>query len=310
MLDTSCFEPGTVLWLPKRRDLPFNSLDMVSTVPDRCFGHPALVLAVDSSNSSIIILILTTFSGSGPLPAKIYHRGHDLHEYLPIHPARRHIDGIPSLFLHASQNLVRDNWVYVREPYSCAKAWLQETWDENWLMPHLSRRITTKSLHSLVLYARSKGFDSYVYDGLLQHYGAPDISREAPLWVALPRLTSATDTGPLEPFGRSSHHDRTIQQPGQHSVSYERTTLLPYAVDHRTVVRYGAAKAPKERRQHWLCSLVAFFISCISLCALIFGIGYGVYAGFGWFVALWKYTIWPEVSVLWEKVVNWIKRLL
>src|SRR5436190_20388799 len=58
MLDISQFESGTILWLPKLRDIIVVRFD--TTVPNSCFGHPVLLLAVDSLNSSATILIVYT----------------------------------------------------------------------------------------------------------------------------------------------------------------------------------------------------------------------------------------------------------
>jgi len=294
---------------------------------------------------------------------------------LPIYPAKCHIDGIPSLFLHPSQKLVRDNWVYVREPYRCPNAWLEETWAENWLLPHLSRKITSKSIHALVLYARSKRYDPSIYDKVLRRYGTPDVSPRPPLRITLPMsrtvdnsnpnrcypaadsnssrrgheitqqtnspqrvrtVTSVAETRPVEPAGGSSYWGRATWESSRHSASCERTNLLPYAVNRQTVVRYGAAGTTErrsnrllnfpfavnrqivvryeaagttERRSNRLLHFLGVLIGCVFLCALIFGLCYGIYTGVKLLVAFWNDTIWPFLSSVWVKVVNWVKGL-
>ena len=58
MLPQSRFEPGTILWLPHERRLPYNTLDLGDTVPDDYFDHPVLFLATNPSDDAAWILIV------------------------------------------------------------------------------------------------------------------------------------------------------------------------------------------------------------------------------------------------------------
>jgi len=60
MLNSSHFIPGTILWLPKRRDIDdFDSCVLYNTVPRRCFGHSVLVLREERPTNCITILIVS-----------------------------------------------------------------------------------------------------------------------------------------------------------------------------------------------------------------------------------------------------------
>jgi len=338
-------EPGAILWLPKLR---VNSLHETGTVPDLCFGHPVLVLAADRLSNSVFILILTTFRGNGPQPAHIQARGHSPYNYLPIYPAKPHIDGIPSLFLQASQKLVRDNWVYVKEIYRCPKAWLQETWDENWLSPYLSRKITSNSLHSLISYTRSKGYDLSTYNGVLRYQNAPHVSprpapriaspisrtsynsdqircyqaaedtnshreyeiiQQAKRYPTINTVPITADTPPVGQADGSSYWRSTTLNTSPHSLPNERTYLLPYAVDHQTDVRYGATGAAKKRLSG-LPRILGVLTICILLCAIICGLCYCIFVSVEFLIAFGKHKIWPILSSIWDKLVNWFNGLL
>src|SRR5258706_15384600 len=58
MLPQSRFAPGTILWLPHERRLPYNTLDLSDTVPDDYFGRPVLFLATNPSDDAAWILIV------------------------------------------------------------------------------------------------------------------------------------------------------------------------------------------------------------------------------------------------------------
>ena len=136
-------------------------------VPERCFGHPVLVLTTNPHGSSAVILIITSFGRSVNIKEKIQARRHSPQDYLPIHPASPLVKGIPTLFLCASQKLNRNCWVNVSKYYQCSTTWLEELWDENRVSPHLSKKLDSKSLHALALYAVSRGFNTNVYKTLL-----------------------------------------------------------------------------------------------------------------------------------------------
>lgn len=60
MLDSSHFIPGTILWLPKRRDIDdFDICVPYNTVPARCFGHSVLVLKEEKLTNSVHLLIVS-----------------------------------------------------------------------------------------------------------------------------------------------------------------------------------------------------------------------------------------------------------
>jgi hypothetical protein len=60
MLDSSHFIPGTVLWLPKQKDIyGFDGFDPYNTVPDKCFGHSVLVLGEEKHTNYVTILIVS-----------------------------------------------------------------------------------------------------------------------------------------------------------------------------------------------------------------------------------------------------------
>ncbi|OCK92400.1 uncharacterized protein K441DRAFT_663021 [Cenococcum geophilum 1.58] len=58
MLPPSRFKPGTILWLPYERRIPYNTLDLGDTVPDDCFGRPVLFLVTNPSDDAAWILIV------------------------------------------------------------------------------------------------------------------------------------------------------------------------------------------------------------------------------------------------------------
>ncbi|OCL02852.1 hypothetical protein AOQ84DRAFT_228357 [Glonium stellatum] len=141
MLPRSRFSVGNILWLPQERDLPRRPFHFRTKLPQSCYGHPVILISIDSSDNAVWVLILTTFGGHGPTPAKFIRRGHNPDEYLPIYPAAPHLDDILSLLLEDGQSLLRDSWVFVRKPYRCAKAWLQELPPETWNMPWLKGQV-------------------------------------------------------------------------------------------------------------------------------------------------------------------------
>jgi len=60
MLDSSHFIPGTILWLPKQKDIDdFDELDPYNTIPDKCFGHSVLVLMEEKPINCVAILIVS-----------------------------------------------------------------------------------------------------------------------------------------------------------------------------------------------------------------------------------------------------------
>lgn len=200
MLPRSRFEPGTILWLPHERRLPYNTLDLSDTVPDDCFGRPVLFLATNPSDDAAWILILTTFGDLGPSNAYLRRYGHSAGEYLPLHPAPRRF-AIPELFLKEPQSLVHKNWVFASEPYRCPKVWLEEARDDRWSNPQLSedsRKIKEGSFDDLVRYARANGWHSGVYSGLLRHRGrsSGNVRQEDERTSLLPH-----DDGPMNGVG-------------------------------------------------------------------------------------------------------------
>lgn len=58
-LDSSYFNPGTILWLPRIDHVnDLATLARWNTVPEQCFGHPVLVLGDMNSTESVTVLIV------------------------------------------------------------------------------------------------------------------------------------------------------------------------------------------------------------------------------------------------------------
>jgi hypothetical protein len=108
--------------------------------------------------------------------------------------------------------------------------------------------------------------------------------------------------------GGSSYWGRATRKTGRYTLPSERTYLLPYTVDHQTVVRYGAV-ATSKRRSSRLLHVLGAFISCILLLALICGLCYGIYRGVEVLVAFGTQKLWPILISIWDKVVDWLNRL-
>lgn len=94
MLTMSQYEPGTILWLPKRRDISFSSLDPASTVPGKCFGHPILILAVDPLYTSALILIVRYLKWI--MPSMLIHSSSRLSAAQAISTQKSRADGTVS----------------------------------------------------------------------------------------------------------------------------------------------------------------------------------------------------------------------
>ncbi|KAF2473607.1 uncharacterized protein BDR25DRAFT_386417 [Lindgomyces ingoldianus] len=249
----SYFEPGTILWLPKRRDILCSYLESTNTVPNRCFGHPVLVLGVNSSNNSVYILIheITSFACSNDIAeirTKVFRRGHDLDDYLPIHPAARFTHSVPTLHLFPSQELARNNWVHVREPYRCPKAWVEQTWDENWVRPHLSRRIETSSVHALARYAISQGYKARVYKKLLEKHASPVEARSrggGPVHISIPDNLQVGGFTPssIYPPPIIPHNSSSRITAGQSTHIFSSS----YSSHPRIAQDYGTVETPRRR---------------------------------------------------------------
>lgn len=62
-MSSTSLAPGAILWLPQRTEIDSDKLDAFevhSTIPERCFGHPVLVLNGEEPNNCVTILIVCT----------------------------------------------------------------------------------------------------------------------------------------------------------------------------------------------------------------------------------------------------------
>lgn len=227
---------------------------------------------------------------------------------MPIHPSSCLIEGAVTLRLRGSQKLARNNWVNVREPYNCPLGWLAESWDENWILPHLSRRIDDDSLRELARYSMSMRFRPDVYEPLtlLQKHtrlhcpypppaeppkaSCPRLDNIAPRTVNF--LPAARNPSPI---GRPFYRDESFLQEPRRMVLSETTPLLPQTRDFSTVIRND--NTTNWRRRSGLVFSVGLGIIC------------GIYVGARWAGAVWKDTILPDLSTVWNHSVTWIKDL-
>lgn len=216
-----------------------------------------------------------------------------MQDYLPIQPSKPHIEGVPTLIFRSRQRPVRNNWVFVKEAYQCATAWIQEAWDENWVEPHLSRRLDHKSLEALALYVKSRGFYQHTYGRFLRTYGVsnhpePGLRHGVVGRGSLPIASPYPNT-----FERPPYLGRIEQHTGMYSVPTERTNLLPYASNRSTLVNNRirmVSNVREEYRPPWFVIL----ISCV-----IFGILlYGLYVGTRWAIQNWKDFSWPDIGAV------------
>ncbi|OAL42874.1 hypothetical protein IQ07DRAFT_593510 [Pyrenochaeta sp. DS3sAY3a] len=211
MLPVSNFTVGSILWLPKQRDIT-SGPDLPHTVPPKCFGHPILLLAADLPHDEAQILIITSFGGSVNIDEKIRNRRHQAQDYLPIHPAVHIADGTPSLALSDNQRLTRDNWIHVVKPYRCSLTWLERSWSENWAFPKRGKRVSKRSLELLSAYAKSRDPNHGVWKVLE--------SRKAPSQAPQPCQIAITMQPPQE-------HSRPTQAKLKKPKRIERTLETP-----------------------------------------------------------------------------------
>ncbi|ORY19039.1 hypothetical protein BCR34DRAFT_595865 [Clohesyomyces aquaticus] len=337
MLAASHFNLGTILWLPKQKDIPdFDELHPHNTVPDRCFGHPILIIGLNKSTGCATVLILTSFGESVKIFEKIKYRHHQPDGYVPIEPAHRLYPGTPTLQLCSSQRLARDNWAYLKEPHRCPKAWLEETWADNWIFPASSRVVAHSSLHSLAVYATSKGFDPRVYKLLKRQTEPTPVAypKSSPVRVNDPTNSHRTAPTPT-PYSQAGPVHVNIQPSTYNTVpatdsrcavcpsvpSYlpipepnirqwwtpsESTSLLPQA-NHRprpVADPYRRVRSEEPGSEGERPSRVGLVCSLLLFLGLIGGFTWGGYIVVTWIIAVCRDTIGPNVNAVAGKVAT------
>ncbi|KAF2649178.1 hypothetical protein K491DRAFT_721900 [Lophiostoma macrostomum CBS 122681] len=268
MLSPSQFTPGTILWLPKQAHLePSETLTAYHTVPERCFGHPVLVLTSDKHvTDNITILILTSFGGGTDINQRVRKRGHALHDYVPVHPAQSLVEGTatPTLRLRSCQEFKRHIWANVRYPVHCPKHWLQATWANVWKKighgRQRERKIESSSLHELAMYAVQMGFDSGVYRDMLEEYTAAAAAPQSSLTAGRygqPGPVRIDIDIPQEGYGTSAHTPPAPYMPqisGRLNDAYANTAVAvpPLCSSDQTarVHRISAEREPLLPRVH------------------------------------------------------------
>ncbi|KAF2705434.1 hypothetical protein K504DRAFT_537030 [Pleomassaria siparia CBS 279.74] len=315
MLDSSHFIPGTILWLPKQKDIVnFDGLDPDNTVPDKCFGHSVLVLAEEKHTNCIIILILTSFGGGKKIRHRVRSRGHMLQDYVPIHPARHLVQGTPSLQLSTSQEFVRQIWANVVEPRKCPKAWLQVTWFEIWKWHERSRRIEPSSLHLLALYAMQKQYDLAVYREILERHTARTISpcpQSNPVCVNIPddAYTPATVVMPPEAPHDSFSIPRSEPNAGPRRMRPELEPLLPQTNRRSHLITHSypeaaASGACSGGRGPSAMDFLGRLLKVLLALGVLIGVPWVGYVAVTWLVTACKNAIASIASVAWGKIAT------
>jgi len=246
------------------------------------------------SYSILIIHKLTSFGGSKNIYHKIRSRGHTVYDYVSIHPATPLAEGIPTLHLSASQKLVRDGWVNVKEPYQCRTTWLEETWNGFWVHPRKfkGRSVDSQSLQSLAVYAVDMCFDPDVYKKLLFMCSMGVQVQDVAFATNSMRVDSGDDYRT-----RWSHREEPYYPP--RTFVHEKRPLLSYAPEPRNASRH-ITDYPKTTELGWwsLCLCIA---SCMFSCAFIFGIGYAM-----WIALRCAILVWKDPGAAWGKFLTWL----
>lgn len=239
------FKAGDIAFLPKYSEVselwPVDPSWGYFTLPDRCFGHPVIVLALESDYWADI-LVLTTFGAATDtrvIRDKISVRGHHPEDYLPIHPTKPFHHGAPTVRLQSHQAFVKKSWVSVH-PYQCPVYWLIETRYRDWIFPELpssSRALRRSSLDELIVYADSIGFRQEVY----QEYMRRKITPKRPSkHVATSLLQNTTISGSPVTVDHAPPNDPIVPQlRGRH-----------YTFSATQTARFTQAFAPPRRVSH------------------------------------------------------------
>ena len=203
----------------------------------------------------------------------------------------------------------------VKETYQCATSWLEDCWDENLVSPSSARRLESKSLHALALYAVSKGLNAGVYKKLMLAH-TPS-KRPSSGTVDIHVRESASNN----PIGRANHEE--IIQPRRYQTDILQNTAV--FTHSRPVLDYGTVNVPRRDRTYqpyrrgisderrsdpvlpsWGKILGGLFVFLL-ICGLIFGfvVAYVAWIGTRWLFASSKETVY---SVR-ENIVRWILAL-
>ncbi|KAH5205451.1 hypothetical protein HBI18_154680 [Parastagonospora nodorum] len=138
------YSAGTISWLPPKQKIPSEHLTTTNGIDEGYFGHPVLILAIDSAQKEAAVLIITSFGGKSLLAKFPRERGKKMREeHIPIYPSHVHPDNGSCLFLADGEHLSKRSYVK-STPVRIVKVALLQPWDQG------KCRLKTKCLRKLL----------------------------------------------------------------------------------------------------------------------------------------------------------------